>query len=139
MLRKRLLALTLTYVQIFSRRCRPPGSQIPISAVQLMYLYNFENWILAGAVTLRLITNPRRSRSDSTKTLAIYLWVYAFIALVDGYLELALKLPDGLQDMLWGIPYLTFLGTLAFRREISRETKSFGKWRQTLSLTCSMR
>lgn len=127
------VALTLTYVQIFS--ALPAfGGQIPISAVQLMYLYNFENWILAGTVALRLISNPPPIKKRFYENLAIYLWIYAVVALADGYLELALKLPDGLQDILWGVPYLVFLATLAFRREVDQKVDRLGKRRQMLSL-----
>src|ERR1700744_95612 len=52
-----VVAGALTYVQIFS--ALPAfGGQVPISSTHLMYLYNFENWILAGSATLRMFANP---------------------------------------------------------------------------------
>lgn len=127
------IAATLTYVQIFS--ALPAfGGRVAISSTQLMYLYNAENWILASAVTVRLISNPLPGKKRFYENLAIYLWVYAIIALVNGYLELGLSLPDGLQDAAWGLPYLIFLGTLAFRREEEQTARADARKRQTLAL-----
>jgi diguanylate cyclase (GGDEF)-like protein len=127
------IAATLTYVQIFS--ALPAfGGRIPISATQLMYLYNFENFILAGAVTLRLIAEPPPRKKRFYQDLALYLWTYAFVALINGYLELERSLPDGLQDTAWGLPYLAFLGMLAFRSDGESATASVTKKRQTLDL-----
>lgn len=127
------IAATLTYVQIFS--ALPAfGGRIPISATQLMYLYNFENFILAGAVTLRLIANPLPRKRRFYQDLAAYLWIYALVALVNGYLELARSLPDGLQDTAWGVPYLILLGLLAFRGEAQDAPIATEKKRQTLDL-----
>lgn len=127
------IAATLTYVQIFS--ALPAfGGRIPISATQLMYLYNFENFILAGVITLRLIAHPVPRKKRFYEDLAVYLWIYALVALINGYLELAQSLPDGLQDTAWGLPYLVFLGLLAFRAEEETATASTTKKRQTLDL-----
>ncbi|HEX4285169.1 MAG TPA: diguanylate cyclase [Terracidiphilus sp.] len=127
------IAATLTYVQIFS--ALPAfGGRVPISATQLMYLYNVENWILAGAVTVRLISNPLPGKKRFYENLAVYLWVYAIVALVNGYLELGRSLPDGLQDAAWGLPYLIFLGTLTFRRENQQTLRTEVRKRRTLAL-----
>ena len=127
------IAATLTYVEIFS--ALPAfGGRIPISATQLMGLYNFENFILAGAVTLRLIANPLPRRKRFYENLAAYLWIYALIALVNGYLELARSFPDGLQDTAWGLPYLVLLGLLAFRERAEETPTATAKRRKTLDL-----
>jgi diguanylate cyclase (GGDEF)-like protein len=127
------IAATLTYVQIFS--ALPAfGARIPVSATQLMYLYNFENFILAGAVTLRLIANPLPPKKRFYEVLAVYLWIYAFVALIDGYLELERSLPDGLQDTAWGLPYLVLLGFLAFQTKTVSVPGGAAKNRKTLDL-----
>jgi signal transduction histidine kinase/ActR/RegA family two-component response regulator len=107
-----ILAAILAYLQIFSA-----GNTKTISATNLMFLYNAENWILVGAVTLRLFSTPSRAKERFYRTLSIYLWVYAIVALVLGYLELKRNLPDGIQDVAWGVPYLALLGALASRKQ----------------------
>jgi signal transduction histidine kinase/ActR/RegA family two-component response regulator len=107
-----ILAAILAYLQIFSA-----GNTKAISATNLMFLYNAENWILVGAVTLRLFSTPSPAKERFYRTLAIYLWVYAIVALVLGYLELKRNLPDGIQDVAWGVPYLALLGALASRKQ----------------------
>lgn len=122
-----VLAAGLAYLQIFS--ALPPfGDRIPISAKELMYLYDGENLLLAGAVTLRLLSSPRGEKKGFYEGLAVYLWVYAVAAFVLGYLELGRHLTEGIQDALWGVPYLALLGLLVFRKPIpqdSRETSQF--------------
>jgi diguanylate cyclase (GGDEF)-like protein len=128
-----VIATTLTYVQIFS--ALPAfGTQVPISAEHLMYLYNFENLILAGAATLRLVANPVPTRQRFYLDLTAYLWVYAVIALVLGHFELKLHLPDGLQDIAWSVPYLVFVGMLAIKKENVRVSRGFSNRRKALSL-----
>jgi len=127
------IAATLTYVEIFSA-LPAIGGRIPISATQLMYLYNAENFILAGAVTLRLFAEPPPHKRRFYQDLAAYLWIYALIALVNGYLELGRRLPDGLQDVAWGLPYLVLLGMLAFRAEPKAPSEAASRKRQTLDL-----
>jgi signal transduction histidine kinase/CheY-like chemotaxis protein len=111
-----LVAAILAYLQIFST-LPSAVSTTSISATNLMYLYNAENWILVGAVTLRLFSEPVGARRHFYRTLSIYLWVYAVVALVLGYLELKRNMPDGVQDAAWGIPYLALLGALAFGQQ----------------------
>ena len=109
-----LVAAMLAYFQIFAVLPSFAGSTA-ISATDLFYIYNAENWLLAGAVTLRLFSNPRPASKSFYQDLAIYLWIYALIASGVGYLELARSMPDGLQDVGWTIPYLVLLGVLTFR------------------------
>jgi hypothetical protein len=110
------VAGVLAYLQIFSA-LPSHGKANAISVTNLMYLYNAENWILVGAVTLRLFSRPVGARKHFYRTLSMYLWVYAVVAVVLGYLELKLNMRQGVQGAAWGIPYLVLLGALAFRRQ----------------------
>jgi diguanylate cyclase (GGDEF)-like protein len=106
-------AAVLIYFQIYS--VFPwAGRSIAISTSSLMYVYNVENLVLAGAVTLRLFGNPAPAKRRFYIALSIYLWSYALVALLLGYLELERKTPQGLQDVLWGMPCLLLLAALAF-------------------------
>ena len=106
-------AAILIYFQIYS--VLPwAGRSIAISTTSLMYVYNVENLLLAGAVTLRLFGNPAPAKRRFYIALSIYLWSYALVALGLGYLELERKTPQGLQDVLWGTPCLLLLAVLAF-------------------------
>ena len=128
-----LLAAILAYLQIFST-LPSAVSATSISATNLMYLYNAENWILVGAVTLRLFSEPVGARRHFYRTLSIYLWVYAVVALVLGYLELKRNMPDGVQDAAWGIPYLALLGALAFRQQSRKNEDALSNGRMSLAL-----
>jgi signal transduction histidine kinase/CheY-like chemotaxis protein len=90
----------------------------PISATDLTYLNNAENWVLIGAVTLRFFSNPSPARKRFYRVLSFYLWVNGTVVLILGYLELKRGWPDGLQDAAWGLPELALLGSFAFQREI---------------------
>ena len=123
-----LIAAMLAYLQLFSvlpSHTRPEA----ISATNLMYLNNAENWILVGAVTLRFFSNPSPARKRFYRALSLYLWVYGMVALVLGYLELKRGWRDGLQDVAWGIPYLPFLGSFALqdKTHIDRSKPSSGQ------------
>jgi diguanylate cyclase (GGDEF)-like protein len=111
-----LVAAMLSYVQIFS--VLPSlGTSTPISSMELMDMNNAENFLLVGAVTLRLFSNPSRTKQRFYQILAVYLWVYALVALTLGYFELAHDMPDGFQDAAWCIPYIVILGGMAFLRQ----------------------
>ncbi len=111
-----MLAALLAYLQIFS--ALPSNSDVKaISATNLMYLYDAENWILVGAVTLRLFSNPVGARKRFFRILSQYLWASALVALPLGYLELKCNMPDGVQDAAWGIPDLVLFAALAFRQQ----------------------
>jgi signal transduction histidine kinase/CheY-like chemotaxis protein len=123
-----LIAAMLTYLQLFSVLPSHAGPE-PISALNLMYLNNAENWILVGAVTLRLFSNPSPARKRFYRTLSLYLWVYGLVALFVGYLELKRGWPDGLQDAAWGIPYVVLLGSFAFehKTQVDNRERSSGQ------------
>ena len=106
-----VIAGVLVYFQIYST-LPLAGHSIAISTTSLMKVYNVENLTLAGAVTLRLFGNPAPAKRRFYIPLSIYLWSYAVVALVLGYLELERNAPQGLQDVLWGLPCLLLLATL---------------------------
>ena len=123
-----LIAAMLAYLQLFSvlpSHARPEA----ISATNLMYLNDAENWILVGAVTLRLFSNPSLARKRFYRTLSLYLWSFALAALFLGYLELKRGWPDGLQDAVWSIPYLVLLGSFAFehKTQMDKTERSSGQ------------
>ena len=108
-----IVAAVLIYLQIYS--ILPwAGHSIAISTTSLMYVYNVENLILAGAVTLRLFGHPPPAKRRFYVALTIYLWCYAVVAIILGYLELERNLAQGLQDVLWGTPCLLLLAALLF-------------------------
>lgn len=119
-----LVGATLAYLEIFSALPSFAGSK-PVSAAGMYFIYNAENWILVGAATTRLFSNPNLAARSFFRTLTIYLLIYALIATVVGYLELVQGVPDVRLDMAWNIPYVVLLGDLAFRRGF--EVKADGK------------
>jgi diguanylate cyclase (GGDEF)-like protein len=111
-----IVAAVLIYFQIYSI-LPSTGHSIAISTTSLMYVYNVENLTLAGAVTLRLFGNPAPAKRRFYIALSIYLWTYAGVALILGYLELERNIAQGLQDVFWGLPCLLLLATLLFQPE----------------------
>ncbi|HTU50852.1 MAG TPA: GGDEF domain-containing protein [Acidobacteriaceae bacterium] len=109
-----IIAAVLIYFQIYSI-LPSTGHSIAISTTSLMYVYNVENLTLAGAVTLRLFGHPAPAKRRFYVVLTIYLWCYAGVALILGYLELERNLAQGLQDVLWGLPCLLLLGAVLFQ------------------------
>jgi signal transduction histidine kinase/CheY-like chemotaxis protein len=107
-----VIAAMLAYLLLFSvlpSRAVPKG----ISAIDLMYLNNTENLVLVGAVTLRFFSNPSPARKRFYRTLSLFLCVNGIVALVLGYLELKGGWRDGPQDIGWGFPHLSLLGSFA--------------------------
>jgi diguanylate cyclase (GGDEF)-like protein len=111
-----IVAAILIYFQIYSV-LPSTGHSIAISTTSLMYIYNVENLTLAGAVTLRLFGNPAPVKRRFYIALSIYLWSYAGVALILGYLELERNMAQGLQDVFWGLPCLLLLAALLFQPE----------------------
>jgi diguanylate cyclase (GGDEF)-like protein len=109
-----IVAAVLIYFQIFPM-LPSTGHSTAISTTALMYVYNAENFTLAGAVTLRLFGNPAPAKRRFYITLAIYLWSYAVVALIVGYFELERNIAQGLQDVFWGLPCLLLLAALLFQ------------------------
>jgi signal transduction histidine kinase/ActR/RegA family two-component response regulator len=128
-----LIAAMLAYLQLFSvlpSHARPEA----ISATNLMYLNNAENWILVGAVTLRFFSHPSPARKRFYRTLSVYLWSYGIVALFLGYLELKRGWRDGLQDAAWGIPYLALLGSFAFQHQTNIDQSERSSGQRTVGL-----
>ncbi len=119
-----LVGATLAYLEIFSELPSFAGSTA-VSAHGMYVLYYAENWILVGAATIRLFSNPSPASGKFYRALTIYLWTYALIATVVGHLELVRNFPDGPQDLAWMVPYLALLGTLTFlgRKQDKPEVK----------------
>ena len=69
------------YFQIFS--ILPwTGHTTSISATSLMYVYDVENLIFSGAVTLRLFGRQAPAKRRLYIAMSIYLWCYAVVALI---------------------------------------------------------
>lgn len=102
------VAVVLIYFQIFTI-LPSTGHATAISRTSLMDVYNAENLILAGAVTLRLLGSPAPAKRRFYITLSVYLWSYAVVALFVGYMELKRNMAQGLQDLFWGLPCLLLL------------------------------
>ncbi|MHB1937856.1 MAG: GGDEF domain-containing protein [Acidobacteriaceae bacterium] len=108
-----IIAAVLIYFQLFSI-LPSTGHPTAISTTSLMYVYNAENFTLAGAVALRLFGNPGPAKRRFYITLSIYLWSYAVVSLILGYFELERNIAQGLQDVFWGLPCLLLLAALSF-------------------------
>jgi signal transduction histidine kinase/CheY-like chemotaxis protein len=128
-----LIAAMLAYLQLFSA-LPSHGHPKAISATNLMYLNDAENWILVGAVTLRFFSDPTPARKRFYRILSFYLWVNGLALLILGYLELKRGWPDGLQDVFWGAPYLTLLGSFAFQRETRADQSERSSGQRTVGL-----
>jgi signal transduction histidine kinase/CheY-like chemotaxis protein len=109
-----LIAVMLAYLQLFSVL---PSHAVPeaISATNLAYLTDAENWILVAAVSLRFLSNPTLARRRFYRTLSPYLWVNAVVVLILGYLELERGWLEGLQDAAWGIPEVILCASFALQ------------------------
>jgi signal transduction histidine kinase/CheY-like chemotaxis protein len=128
-----VLAGMLAYLLLFAVLPSRPSPQ-PVSATGLMYFNNAENWILAGAVALRLFSHPNPARKRFYRHLAVYLWVYGVVALVLEYLELKRGWRDGLQDAAWGLPFLALFGSFVWRTERPADTSERSKHHRSLAM-----
>src|SRR6202453_975382 len=110
-----LIATMLAYLQLFSvlpTHARPEA----ISATNLMYLNDAENWILVGAVSWRFFSKPSPARRRFYRTLSRFLWVNGIVGLIVGYFELKHGWHNGVQDAAWGFPYLALMGSFALQQ-----------------------
>jgi signal transduction histidine kinase/CheY-like chemotaxis protein len=127
------IAAMLSYLQIFSvlpSHIHPAG----ISAIDLMYLNDAENWVLLGAVSLRYFSNPSPPRKRFYRSLARYLWVNGGLILLLGYLELKRGWQAGLQDAGWGLPYLTLMGSYVLQDNTTVNNEERSDRQQTVGL-----
>lgn len=127
-----LIAALLLYLQIFASLA--PFGNDPISGSELMGLYNAENAILALMVGVRLFARPSEGRKRFYDALAVYLWTYGFTALILGYIELKMDLPQGLHDVAWALPIAIFLAFLAFRPRNSSHDSAIGERHRSAAL-----
>ncbi len=109
-----VVATLLAYLLLFTQLPSYAGVQ-PVSATSLMNLNDAADWILVAAVTLRFFSNPSPARRRFYRSLAVYLWLNAIVVLVVGYLELKRGWRDGLQDVLWCLPYPPLLYMFALQ------------------------
>jgi signal transduction histidine kinase/DNA-binding response OmpR family regulator len=128
-----LIAAMLAYLQLFSVL---PSHTHPaaISATNLMYLNNAENWVLVGALTLRFFSNPSPARRRFYRVLSVYLWVNGIVLLILGYLELKRGWPEGLQEVGWGLPYLALMGSFAFEHKTPTDKSERSSGQRTVGL-----
>jgi signal transduction histidine kinase/CheY-like chemotaxis protein len=109
-----LIAAMLAYLQLFSV-LPSHGHPRAISATDLQFLDDVENWILVAAVSLRFFSNPSPARKRFYRILAIYLWVNAIVVLILGELELKRRWNFGLQDAIWDLPEVALLAAFAWQ------------------------
>jgi signal transduction histidine kinase/DNA-binding response OmpR family regulator len=124
-----LIAAMLAYLQMFSV-LPSHGHPKAITAADLQFLDDAENWILVAAVSLRFFSNPSPARKRFYRILAIYLWVNAIVVVILGDLELARGWSLGLQDALWDLPELALFGAFAWQREFHSDARSERNIRQ---------
>jgi signal transduction histidine kinase/CheY-like chemotaxis protein len=128
-----LIAALLAYLQLFS--ALPSfGHAEAISATNLTYVTNAENWILIVAVSLRFFSNPSPARRRFYRILGLYLWVNGIVVLVLGHLELKSGWSFGLQDIAWDIPDLALLASFVFGYDILIEQKELSSSQKTVGL-----
>jgi signal transduction histidine kinase/DNA-binding response OmpR family regulator len=108
-----IIAALLSYLLMFS--VLPSQTPAAISAMDMMYLNDAENWVLVGAVSLRFFSNPSPARKRFYRTLARYLWVNGALIVVLGYLDIERGMPAGLQDVGWGLAYVTLTGSIVLQ------------------------
>lgn len=128
-----LVGATLAYMEIFSQLPSFGGSA-PVSTNGMFLLYCAENWILVGAATIRLYSNPHPAAKKFYQTLTTYLGIYALIATVVGYLELIRNIPDTRLDIAWMIPYVVLLGVLATRQNVQDKPEAQTEENQSIGL-----
>jgi signal transduction histidine kinase/CheY-like chemotaxis protein len=128
-----LIAATLAYLQLFSV-LPSHGHARAISATDLQFLDDAENWILVAAVSLRFFSNPSPARKRFYRVLAIYLWVNAIVVVILGELELDRGWSLGLQDAIWDLPELALFGAFAWRHEAHNDASGRSNSQRTAGL-----
>jgi hypothetical protein len=124
-----VIAAMLAYLQLFSAL---PSHAHPeaISATNLMYLNDAENWILVGAVTLRFFSNPSpaRRRFYRILSLLVALWAGSNPRLPRTEARLAQRT----ARRRGGLPYLPLLGSFALQHKTptdkSERSSGHGPW-----------
>lgn len=93
-----------------------------ISTAHVYTAYNVENFLLAGAVGLRLLTGARGAKRQFYRVTFSFMAIYAAVALPMNYLNEFYHLPTGtLLDLLWDLPFLLFAATAAWLPVVKEE------------------
>ena len=127
-----IIAALLSYLLMFS--VLPSQTPAAISAMKMMYLNDAENWVLVGAVSLRFFSNPSPARKRFYRTLARYLWVNGALVVVLGYLEIDRGMPAGLQDVGWGLAYVTLIGSILLQHRTKPDEGERSRGQKTAGL-----
>jgi diguanylate cyclase (GGDEF)-like protein len=102
-----VIAGILAYIEIFSVVPFANHALEPISTSLLMLTYNVENLVLAGAVSLRLLSCPRKTEAHQFYSLlSIFLWIYAICAGAYNFLDVSSLSAFGIRDLLVDLPFL---------------------------------
>ncbi len=116
------MAVVLTYLQLFA--AKSVSAPEAIGSLHMVYLYGVENFVLAGAVSLRLLARPIRQERQFYRVLCVFLWAYALLSVPGNYFGAIVNLPSGTPfDLLWDVPFLVLLLCLG-PRERSRTAHS---------------
>ena len=93
-----------------------------ISTAHVYTAYNVENFLLAGAVGLRLFTGARGAKLQFYRVTFYFLAVYAVVAMPMNYLNEFYHLPTGtLLDLLWDLPFLLLAALAAWLPVVEEE------------------
>ncbi len=112
-----LMAVALTYIQLFAGKS--VSSPEALGSAAMVYLYAGENFVLAGAASLRLLARPWRQERHFYRVLCLFLWTYALISIPGNYTGAILNLPTGTPyDLVWDLPFLALLLCLGPRERI---------------------
>jgi signal transduction histidine kinase/CheY-like chemotaxis protein len=128
-----IIAMLLAYLLLFSALPSHAHSEA-ISATNLTYVTDAENWILIVAVSLRFFSNPSPARRRFYRILGLYLWVNGIVVFVLGYLELKSGWSFGPQDIAWDIPDLALLGAFVFGYDTRIEQNELSSSQRTVGL-----
>jgi signal transduction histidine kinase/CheY-like chemotaxis protein len=128
-----LIAALLAYLQLFSALPTHAHTEA-ISATNLTYVTDAENWILVVAVSLRFFSNPSPARKRFYRILALYLWVNGIVVFVVGYLELKSGWSFGLQDAAWDIPNLALLAAFVWGHDTRIDKNELSISQRTVGL-----
>ncbi len=101
-----IFAVFLAYLQIYRVSLNFTAGS-PISATQMMYVYDVEGLLLAVAVSLRLLARPQGELKRLYRILCAFLWLYIVISAPLDYTVVLWRHPTGgLLDVLWDVPFL---------------------------------
>lgn len=86
-----------------------------ISAAHVYTAYNIENFLLAGAAGLRLLTGTRGAKRQFYRITFAFMAIYAAVAMPMNYLNEFRHLPTGTNlDLFWDLPFLLLAALAAW-------------------------